>query len=221
MPGWRTTCETCPRPGRAIRRASASACSRPSSRSWTRRRSATRCCSCWTISTGRTARFSCCFTCCERLTFRCSWWPRTVRPRWTRGAAARSSFRLPARAGTTPIEVHGLDEAETVRLVEEAVGHEVGQTGVALARELRRETEEPVLRNRASPPPCGTGRGAAGGATLEARARHRRSRPSGAVHEVVTQRVARLGPDAERTLRTAALIGAGFDFELLAHCRRA
>ena len=41
--------------GRAIRRASASACSRPSSRSWTRRRSATRCCSCWTISTGRTA----------------------------------------------------------------------------------------------------------------------------------------------------------------------
>ena len=115
------------------------------------------------------------------------------------------------------MELAGLEAPEAKTLLETEAGHALGERGGALARDLHRETagnpfflgemvrhlvESNAITRDAE------GRWTAGTdlATLKLPA---------SIHEVVSGRVARLGPDAERILRTAAVIGHDFDLDLL------
>ena len=124
---------------------------------------------------------------------------------------------LVTEPATTQVGLSGLGDADTVTLLEDAVGHAVGASGAALARRLRRETEgnpfyvKELLRDLED-----------SGHLLEERALRRlASDPQGlevplTVQHVVSQRVARLGPEVVRALGTAAVLGRAFDFEVLA-----
>jgi tetratricopeptide (TPR) repeat protein len=117
------------------------------------------------------------------------------------------------------IEMRGLDDDELVELVARAAGHEIDDDGVTLAHALSRETdgnpffateilrhlaESGMLRQRDD------GQWEADASLLE----HGTLPVS--VREVVGRRIDRLGPQATRVLRAAAVVGREFDFPILA-----
>ena len=112
----------------------------------------------------------------------------------------------------------GLDDLELVSLLEAAAGHEMDEAGVSLAHALRRETEgNPFFANEIVRDLAETGAIAQDDdgrwvPTAELDLGHLPA----SVREVVGQRVARLGDDAQRVLTTAAVIGRDFDLDLLA-----
>jgi class 3 adenylate cyclase len=121
--------------------------------------------------------------------------------------------------GVERISLSGLDETEVVALMQAAAGHDLDAEGLALAGEVRRETDGnpffagEVLRHLVeqgalAQDPGGrwrvTGRIAAVGIPQS-------------VREVVGQRVHRLGGETTRTLSAASVIGPSFELELLAH----
>jgi class 3 adenylate cyclase len=112
----------------------------------------------------------------------------------------------------------GLDRGDTVALVAGIAGHDLDATDAAFAESLRQETRGnpffavEVLRHLVETGalnPDERGRWQTGDLTTAA------GLPD-SVREVVAQRVARLGPDVEGMLRTAAVIGERFGLETLA-----
>jgi class 3 adenylate cyclase len=114
------------------------------------------------------------------------------------------------------IAVTGLGEDEVRSLLEATAGQSLDATGAVLAREVHRETEgNPFFVTELA-------RHLADSGTLLQGVDGRWTTVLGlpelprSVHEVITGRVARLGPDAARVLRSAAVIGREFDLALLA-----
>jgi len=115
------------------------------------------------------------------------------------------------------LALSGLDEADTVALLEDIAGYDLDDAEVAFAATLRHETQGnpfftvEVLRHLAETgalSPDERGRWQPGELLTSA------GLPE-SVREVVTQRVARLGPRIEDVLRTAAVIGERFRLETL------
>jgi class 3 adenylate cyclase len=125
---------------------------------------------------------------------------------------------LHREANVTRVELVGLDDNELVELLEAAAGHALDDAGVGLALALRRETDGnpfftgEILRHLSE----------TGGIVLGDDGRWRLAGNLDSlglprsVHEVVGRRVERLGEEAVRVLRLAAVIGREFDVELLA-----
>jgi class 3 adenylate cyclase len=120
--------------------------------------------------------------------------------------------------GVERVTLAGLGADETLTLLETSAGHELDDRGAAFAHELSRETGGnpfflgEMIRHLAESGAIerdieGRWTAATSLATLELPA---------SIHEVVSGRVAHLGPDAERVLRAAAVIGREFDVDLLA-----
>jgi class 3 adenylate cyclase/tetratricopeptide (TPR) repeat protein len=114
--------------------------------------------------------------------------------------------------GVARIELAGLDDSGVVALVQAAAGHALDDTAVGLAHTLHRETDgnpffvSEILRNLSE-----TG-------TILQDAEHIALPDS--LREVIGARVGRLGPDAERVLSMAAVIGRDFDVTLLARAAK-
>ena len=114
------------------------------------------------------------------------------------------------------LKLQGLDDRETVKLLEAIIGHAVGDTGTAVARSLCRETagnalfttelvrhlaESGVLSNE--------------GGRWRLRGEVEDLAIPDTVRDVIAARVQRLGSKAVSVLRVAAIVGRGFEFELL------
>ncbi len=115
------------------------------------------------------------------------------------------------------IPLVGLEDVDIIDLLESAAGHEMTHEGVALAHAIRRETAGnpffvvEVVRHL----------GETGAFVQDADGHWGLSGdlddlglPT-SVREVVAHRVARLGPDTERTLSMASVIGRDFDLDVL------
>jgi predicted ATPase len=125
---------------------------------------------------------------------------------------------LHRETNVTRVELVGLDDSELVELLEAAAGHVLDDAGVGLAHALRRETDGnpfftgEILRHLSE----------TGGIVLGDDGRWRVAADLDSlglprsVHEVIGRRVERLGHEAVRVLRLAAVIGREFDVELLA-----
>jgi class 3 adenylate cyclase len=127
-----------------------------------------------------------------------------------------ADLRREARVERLALAGLGAEEAQT--LLEASAGHVLDERGAAFAHELNHETGgnpfflEEMVRHLAESgaierDPEGRWTAATNLATLELPA---------SIHEVVSGRVARLGPEAEGMLRAAAIIGREFDVDLLA-----
>lgn len=125
---------------------------------------------------------------------------------------------LHRQSGITRIRLSGLDDLETVELLTAVAGHELDDDAVRLAHSLRRETDGnpfftgELLRHLGESGVLYQGpdgrwvvEGDLGGAPLPA-----------SIRDVVSRRVARLGPDASRILSLASVIGRDFDLDILA-----
>ena len=118
---------------------------------------------------------------------------------------------------TQRIALTGLDDAAVIALLEAAAGYQMEGTEVELARALRRETDgnpffvTEVLRHVVE---SGKIRQNAGGRWIPSSALADAGIPQ-SLHEVVGQRVARLGDDGTRVLGAAAVIGQEFDLDVL------
>jgi len=125
---------------------------------------------------------------------------------------------LHREANVTRITLRGLEDIEVVDLMAAAAGHELDDRAVGLAHALRRETDgnpfftAELLRHL----------GETGGIVLGDDGRwtvaselDEAGLPS-SVRDVVGRRVERLGDEALRVLRLAAVIGREFDLRLLA-----
>ncbi|HEX2414828.1 MAG TPA: AAA family ATPase [Thermoleophilaceae bacterium] len=133
------------------------------------------------------------------------------------GALATLLADLRREPGVERMELAGLEAHEAKTLLETEAGHALGERGGALAGDLHRETagnpfflgemvRHLVESNAITRDAEGRWTAGADLAALKLPA---------SIHEVVSGRVARLGPDAERILRTAAVIGRDFDLDLL------
>ena len=120
--------------------------------------------------------------------------------------------------GVSHLELDGLDDSGVVSFLEAAAGHALDDAGVGLAHAVYRETDgnpffvSEVLRHLSE-----TGaifQDVTGQWTSEATLDQLALPDS--VRVVIGARVGRLGPDAERVLSTAAVIGRDFDLDLLA-----
>ena len=120
--------------------------------------------------------------------------------------------------GVERIALAGLGPREAQTLLETSAGHVLDDRGAAFAHELNRETggnpfflgemvRHLVESGAIARDDEGRWTAATNLATLELPA---------SIHEVVSGRVARLGSDAERVLRAAAVIGREFEVDLLA-----
>ena len=119
--------------------------------------------------------------------------------------------------GVNRIELKGLDDTGVIAFMEAAAGHRLDEAGVGLAHALHRETDgnpffvAAVLRHLSETGAIfqdPTGRWITSG-DLDAMAL------PDSIREVLSSRVARLGPGAGRVLSYAAVIGKDFDLELL------
>ena len=117
------------------------------------------------------------------------------------------------------VDLHGLNDAEVVALLEATAGHSLDDQGVVLAHALYRETDgnpfftREILRHLAE-----TGaisQRADGRWIAEVDFRGHGSLPT-SVREVIGRRVARLGEETAQALQAAAVIGRDFELELLA-----
>jgi len=124
--------------------------------------------------------------------------------------------------GVSRLELAGLDGSGVKSLMEAVAGYRLDAFGLGLADTVHRETDgnpffvTEVLRHlrdtgaiHQNPAGRWTARGTIDRAALPA-----------SVREVVGGRVARLGPDAERVLSTAAVIGRDFDLDTLERATR-
>ena len=125
--------------------------------------------------------------------------------------------------GVSRIELQGLDEPGVVSFIETAFGSGLDDAGLRLARAIYDETDgnpffvNEVLRHLAQ---------TEGGFTdswLSSDVRSRDSLP-GSIRDVISARLVRMGPEVQRVLPVAAVIGRDFDLELLSRascrCRR-
>jgi class 3 adenylate cyclase/tetratricopeptide (TPR) repeat protein len=119
--------------------------------------------------------------------------------------------------GVERIALKGLDEPEIVEIMERAAGHELDEVGMGLAHELFRETDGnpfytgELMRHLLESGGIyreDDGPWAVRGSLSEL------GLPQ-SVREVVGRRVERLGEEAQKVLRVAAVIGREFDQELL------
>ncbi len=119
--------------------------------------------------------------------------------------------------GVSRIELDGLGPAGVLALLESVAGHELEGSGLDLATRVRTETDgnaffvTEVLRHLRD---TGVVERAPDGRWSAVPALDLASLPA-SVREVVGGRVARLGPDAQHVLATAAVIGQDFDLGLL------
>jgi class 3 adenylate cyclase/tetratricopeptide (TPR) repeat protein len=122
------------------------------------------------------------------------------------------------QSGLSRIELSGLDDSGVLSFMEAAAGQTLDDAGVGLAHAVYRETDgnpffvSEVLRHLSE-----TGaifRDATGRWTAEDSLEQVALPDS--VREVIGARVGRLGPEAERVLSLAAVIGRDFDLDLLA-----
>jgi class 3 adenylate cyclase/tetratricopeptide (TPR) repeat protein len=123
---------------------------------------------------------------------------------------------LRREAGVEFVDLAGLDDVELLELMELTAGHEMPQEGVALRDAIAAETNgnpffaTEILFHLAE-----------SGAIKREDGRWVTTANLGehglpvSVRQVVGERVARLGPDAEKLLRAAAVIGRDFDLGLL------
>ncbi len=120
--------------------------------------------------------------------------------------------------GVTRIALDGLGEEDIVDLIEEMAGHPIDSVGVALAREVHRETAgNPFygvellrhLRETGVIDEAGDGRWSFRGSSVGP------ALPQ-SVREVIDGRVRRLGEEARRLLSVGAVIGRDFDLALVA-----
>ena len=124
--------------------------------------------------------------------------------------------------GVERLTLRGLDQDEVVSLMEAAARHELGATGIALAREIAAETDGnpffvvEMLRHLLE-----------SGALVRAPEGRweLRQQPDAlglpqSVREVVGRRIERLGEDCRTVLSCAAVIGRTFDVELLVRMAR-
>ena len=116
------------------------------------------------------------------------------------------------------LSLGGLEEVEIIGLLEAAAGHAMTEEGVGLAHALRRETGGnpffvvELVRHLAQNGTFVQGSDGMWHLTTEL---DKVGLP-GSVREVVTQRVANLGPEIERSLSMASVIGRDFDLAVLA-----
>jgi predicted ATPase/class 3 adenylate cyclase len=121
------------------------------------------------------------------------------------------------------IALKGFDDIEVAALMEAAAGHELDAAGLALAGELRRETNgnpffaAEILRHLVEQKTITQGED--GRWTVSGQLRELGLPQS--VREVVGHRVQRLGAEALQILSAAAVIGRDFDLELLARVTNA
>jgi class 3 adenylate cyclase len=129
---------------------------------------------------------------------------------------------LRRQSGVSRIELSGLDDDHVVAYLEAASGQTLDDAGVVLAHAVYRETDgnpyfvSEVLRHLTE-----TGviyQDTSGTWTSETTAEQVDLPDS--VREVIGARVGRLGPDAERVLSLAAVIGRDFDLDLLARATK-
>ena len=130
------------------------------------------------------------------------------------GALLDTLAALHRQPGVRRLELKGLNDAEVLEFVEAMAGD--GDASRAVARAIREETDgnaffvEELLRHlQETGALAGDGRWASAGAT------DRFALPA-SLRDVISARIARLGPENSRTLGLAAVIGRDFDFELLA-----
>jgi tetratricopeptide (TPR) repeat protein len=116
------------------------------------------------------------------------------------------------------IELAGLDDGGVVSFMEAAAGHSLDDAGVELAHAVYRETDGnpffvgEVLRHLSE---IGAIYQDAAGRWVSEDSLEQMALPD-SVREVIGGRVVRLGPDAERVLAIAAVIGRDFDLDVLA-----
>ena len=127
---------------------------------------------------------------------------------------------LHRQSGFERIELKGFDDTGVVALMEAAAGHSLDSDGVDLAHAVCRETEgnpffvSEMLRHLAE---TGAIHQDAAGRWVAAASLERATLPD-SVRVVIGGRVARLGPDAQRLLSQAAVIGQDFDLDVLSRC---
>ena len=130
-------------------------------------------------------------------------------------------MQLTGQLGAARVErvtLAGLGEREAQTLLETSAGRRSRRARHRAGRELHRETAGnpfflgEMVRHLAE---SGAIQRRGDGVWTEATVLSTLELPA-SVHEVISGRVARLGPDAERVLRTAAVIGREFDVHLLA-----
>ena len=123
--------------------------------------------------------------------------------------------RLP---GVTRMKLVGLDDAETVELMQSATGHELDDDSVKFAYALRRETDgnpfftRELLRHIRED---GGAAEASDGPWFAEGGRSSTSLPA-SIRDVVARRVARLGADGVQILAAASVLGCEFDLDVLA-----
>jgi class 3 adenylate cyclase/tetratricopeptide (TPR) repeat protein len=119
--------------------------------------------------------------------------------------------------GVERIALKGLEESDVVSLMEAAAGHEMDEQGIALAREIGRESSgnpffvAELLRHLDESGAIyqeESGRWVLAGELSEL------GLPQ-SVREVIGTRIKRLGAEAAKTLQTAAVIGRDFELDLL------
>jgi class 3 adenylate cyclase len=148
-------------------------------------------------------------------TYRDSELPQSLGLRETLGVLRRHE-------GVTHLELGGLDGSGVQTLMETVAGHELDTSGLVLAEEVYRETDgnpffvTEVLRHLRD---TGAIHQDAAGRWVGTAILDRGALPK-SVREVIGGRVARLGPDAERVLSTAAVIGRDFDLDILERATR-
>src|SRR5438552_5550207 len=124
--------------------------------------------------------------------------------------------------GVSRIQLAGLDDTGVMTLMEATAGHSLGDAAVGLAHALYRETDgnpffvSEVLIHLAE---TGAISQDADGRWIAATTLEETVLPD-SVREVVGARVGRLGPDAERVLSMAAVIGRDFDLDVLARATK-
>ena len=136
----------------------------------------------------------------------------------TSAALADLLARLHRQEGVARVSLRGLGDDELLDLMESAAGHAMGEAGLGLRDALGRETDGnpffvgELLRHLAETNVITQdtdGRWSLVGSLRD------HALPV-SVREVIGERVARLGAEAERVLSLAAVVGRDFDLEVLA-----
>jgi DNA-binding SARP family transcriptional activator len=117
--------------------------------------------------------------------------------------------------GTSRIELTGLDRTGVVSFMESAAGQGLDDAGMRLAHAIHDETDgnpffvNEVLRHLAQTEVGLTGSWVSGSSTLPR-----------SIRDVISARLVRMGPEVQRVLPVAAVIGRDFDLELLSRALR-
>jgi class 3 adenylate cyclase len=127
---------------------------------------------------------------------------------------------LHRQSGVTRVELGGLDDTGVVALMEAAAGHALDEIGIGLAHALYRETDgnpffvSEVLRHLSE---TGSIYRNTSGRWLTVTSLEAIALPE-SVRVVIGGRVGRLGPEAQRVLSQASVVGQDFDLDVLAQC---